>query len=123
MRARRSRLPPPVRRASTKSNGAGASGRKPPMARSPHSQRRGRPARPAQTGLDVAEDDCDVDLAGMQEFQRFGRMRVAQVDLPARRPLASVATARGTSEPIAEEEPARRTRPAVSATWAESPAV
>ena len=32
---------------------------------------------------------------------------------------ASAATARGTSDPIAEEKPARRTRPAVSPTWAD----
>jgi hypothetical protein len=41
-------------------------------------------------------------------------MRVGQADLRPGCLLASVATRRGTSDPIAEAKPARRTRPAVS---------
>ena len=37
-------------------------------------------------GLVVAEDDRDLDLACAQQIDRFGRMRVGQVDLQARMP-------------------------------------
>ena len=37
-------------------------------------------------GLVVAEDDRDLDLAGAQQLDRFGRMRVGQADLQARMP-------------------------------------
>ena len=37
-------------------------------------------------GLVVAEDDRDLDLAGAQQLERLGRMRVGQADLQARMP-------------------------------------